>query len=146
MKRILNAVMPRLKEQVTDLRYIAEDWGQLDYSNDAPPVKFPCALVSVSNVKFESQTMERRYASMTILIRVADAPLVCGTMAAPEAYRERAFAIFDVMDEIGRCLYAFGGEEFNEIEQQSITHYSREDAIREYAMTFDTEYCVEYSE
>lgn len=138
--------MQRLKEQVGDLRYIAEDWGQLDYYNDAPPVKFPCALVSVSNVKFESQTTDSRYASMTILVRVADAPLAGGTMAAPEAYRGRAFAIFDVMDEIGRCLYAFGGEEFNGIEQQAITHYSREDAIREYAMTFATEYCIDTSE
>ena len=34
--------MERLQEQVPDLRYIAEDWGQLDFYNDAPPVKFPC--------------------------------------------------------------------------------------------------------
>ena len=60
MKHILEAVMERLQEQVPDLRYIAEDWGQLDFYNDAPPVKFPCALISVSNIKFESQTAGTR--------------------------------------------------------------------------------------
>ena len=143
MKHILQAVMERLQEQVPDLRYIAEDWGQLDFYNEAPPVKFPCALISVSNIKFESHTVGCRWATMTILIRVADAPAVSGTMAAPETYRNRAFAIFDLMDTIGNVLYAFGGDEFNELEQKTITHYSREDAIREYAMLFETEYAID---
>lgn len=135
--------MERLQEQVPDLRYIAEDWGQLDFYNEAPPVKFPCALISVSNIKFESQTTGTRWATMTILIRVADAPAVSGTMAAPETYRNRAFAIFDLMDAIGHVLYAFGEDEFNELEQKTIAHYSREDAIREYAMLFETEYAID---
>ena len=50
MKTILNAVMQRLKEQVSELRYISEDWGQLDYYETMPPVKFPCALVSIDRV------------------------------------------------------------------------------------------------
>ena len=135
--------MERLQEQVPDLRYIAEDWGQLDFYNEAPPVKFPCALISVSNIKFESQTTGTRWATMTILIRVADAPAVSGTMAAPETYRNRAFAIFYLMDAIGHVLYAFGEDGFNELEQKAIAHYSREDAIREYAMLFETEYAID---
>ena len=47
------------------------------------------------------------------------------------------------MDTIGNVLYAFGGDEFNELEQKTITHYSREDAIREYAMLFETEYAID---
>lgn len=143
MKQILLAVMERLREQVPSLQYIAEDWGQLDFYDEAPPVKFPCALISVSNVKFESQMANCRWATMTILIRVADAPAVSGTMAAPETYRNRAFAIFDLMDEIGNTLYAFGGDAFDELEQTTITHYSREDAIREYAMLFETKYAID---
>lgn len=142
MKHVLSAVMERLKEQVPDLQYISEDWGQLDFYERTPPVKFPCALVSVSGINFESQTSDCRWATMTILIRVADAPAVSGGMAAPESYRNRAFAIFDLMDKIGTSLYAFGGEEFNEIEQKAVTHYNREDAIREYAMLFETGYAI----
>lgn len=144
MKHILSAVMERLQEQVPDLQYISEDWGQLDFYQDTPPVKFPCALISVSGIKFDSQTMGTRNATMTILIRVADAPAVSGTMAAPDSYRNRAFAIFDLLDDIGNALYGFShDEEFNELEQKTITHYSREDAIREYAMLFETEYAID---
>ncbi len=146
MKEILTAVMERLQNEIPDLRYIAEDWGQLDYYDDAPPVRFPCALVSMGNLSFESETYGLRRARMTILIRVADAPSVSGTMAAPDDYRRRAFAIFDLMERVGNCLYGFGGVDFNEIEQQGITRYSREDRIREYAMTFTTEYAVDSEE
>lgn len=47
------------------------------------------------------------------------------------------------MERIGNCLYGFGGDAFNELEQQEITRYNREDAVREYAMTFTTEYLIE---
>ena len=142
MRHVLEEIMGRLQEEVPELRYVAEDWGQLDFYEDKPPVKFPCALVSVSGIKFEPVTAGVRYATMTVLVRVADAPAVSGTMAAPREYRERAFSILDLMDRIGNALYAFGGEDFNELEQKEITHYGREDAIREYAMTFETEYAV----
>lgn len=143
MKEILEAVMERLQEEVGNLRYIAEDWGQLDYYHDTPPVKFPCALVSMNRLQFESETRQTRRARMNILIRVADAPAVSATMAAPEQHTQQAFAIFDLMERIGNCLYGFGGDAFNELEQQEITRYNREDAVREYAMTFTTEYLIE---
>lgn len=142
MKEILLQIMGRLRAEVPDLAYIAEDWGQMDYYNEAPPVKFPCALVSASGVDFETQTYDNRWGKMKILIRVADAPTVSGTMAAPESYRKRAFAIIDLMDAVGNALYGFGGESFNELEQVAITRYEREDAIREYAMTFETEFGI----
>ncbi len=143
MRHVLESITGRLQEEVPELRYVAEDWGQLDFYEDKPPVKFPCALVSVSNIKFEAQTAGVRYATMTVLIRVADAPSVSGTMAAPKGYRDRAFSILDLMDRIGNALYAFGGEDFDELKQREITHYGREDAIREYAMTFETAYAID---
>ena len=40
MKHILSAVMERLQAEVPELQYIAEDWGQMDFYQDTPPVKF----------------------------------------------------------------------------------------------------------
>ena len=68
MKEILEAVMRRLKEQVPDLAYVSEDWGQMDYYNEAPPVKFPCALISVSHIGFESETWGLRRARLTFVL------------------------------------------------------------------------------
>ncbi len=142
MRQILTDVMERLRERVTELRYVADDWGQMDFYEGTPPVKFPCALVSVSRVSFEAQTEGVRWATMTLLVRVADAPALSGTMAAPEAHKERALFIFDLIDRVGDTLHGMGGDDYDPMEQREVTHYSREDAVREYAMTFETRFAL----
>ena len=50
IKTILLAVQQRLAERVPELAYIDKNWGQLDY--EAPPVKWPCALLDIDEVPF----------------------------------------------------------------------------------------------
>ena len=138
MKTILNAVMQRLKGQVTELRYISEDWGQLDYYETMPPVKFPCALVSIDRVIYSVEAKDRRKAVVSVVVRIADAPGVTGNAAAPESYRNRAFAIFDLLEEAGEALNGLSGETFKRFSLESIYRTNRQDFIREYGMTFGT--------
>ena len=138
MKTILNAVMQRLKEQVSELRYISEDWGQLDYYETMPPVKFPCALISIDRVNYEAVAKDRRKAVVNMVVRIADAPSVTGNVAAPESYRNRAFAIFDLLEEAGEALNGLSGDTFNQFSLESIYRDNRQDFIREYNMTFET--------
>ena len=44
---ILTAIMARLDATEPNLKYMDEDWGQLDSYQDAPPVKFPLSSVSL---------------------------------------------------------------------------------------------------
>ena len=48
IKTILLAVQQRLADQVPELAYIDKNWGQLDY--EAPPVKWPCALLDIDEI------------------------------------------------------------------------------------------------
>ena len=60
IKTILLAVQQRLAERVPELAYIDKNWGQLDY--EAPPVKWPCALLDIDEVPFSQigRSEERR--------------------------------------------------------------------------------------
>lgn len=138
MKTILNAVMQRLKKQVSKLRYISEDWGQLDYYETMPPVKFPCALISIDRVNYEAMAKDRRKAVVNVVVRIADAPSVTGHVAAPESYRNLAFAIFDLLEEAGEALNGLSGDTFKRFSLESIYRENRQDFIREYSMTFET--------
>lgn len=138
MRTILNAVLQRLKEQVSELQYISEDWGQLDYYETMPPVKFPCALVCIDRVSYNVVAKDRRKADVSLFVRIADAPSVTGNVAAPAAYRERAFAIFDLLESVSEALNGLEGDTFRRFSLESIYHTSRQDFIREYSMTFKT--------
>ena len=140
MKEILEAVMAKLKTQVSDLQYIAEDYGQIDNYGDVPPVKFPCALLSIGHVQYEEATKSQRRVKITLLVRIADAPSLIGNVAAPDSYRTRAFAIFDLIEKVKTAINGMQSQSYNKIKIQNATHFVREDLIREYAMTFQTGY------
>lgn len=142
MKEILLAVMAALKENVTDLQYVAEDYGQMDNYGEVPPVKFPCALISISGVEFEVLDKMHHRAKVSLTVRIADAPSLIGNMAAPESYRKRAFAIFDIIDKVGDSVQAISETGFGKVEELSVTRYQRDDVIREYAVSFMTKYII----
>ena len=139
MKTILTAVMQRLKEEVAELQYISEDWGQLDFYKTMPPVKFPCALVCIDRVDYSVIAKDRRKAEITVSVRIADAPSVTGNCAAPAAYQNRAFAIFDLLEKAGESLNGLAGCTFSRFSLESIyRNMNREDFIREYTLSFKT--------
>ena len=80
IKTILLAVQQRLAERVPELAYIDKNWGQLDY--EAPPVKWPCALLDIDEVPFsqiggggqiaDGVTVEILAANLRLLIELLD--------------------------------------------------------------------------
>lgn len=54
MKDILQATIAQLNNIAT-LQYVDENWGQLDYYSQQPPVKYPCCLVDVGTIAWVNQ-------------------------------------------------------------------------------------------
>lgn len=51
------AVQDRLLELLPEkIAYLAEDWGQLDFYNERPPVNFPCVLIDIAEAEFSDCT------------------------------------------------------------------------------------------
>ena len=75
---------------------------------------------------------------VSVVVRIDDAPSVTGNVAAPESYRNRAFAIFDLLEEVGESLNGLSGDTFKRFSLESIYRENRQDFIREYSMTFET--------
>ena len=97
MKQLISDIKARLTEKVTYLRYIDEDWGQLDdYSPDFP-VKFPCALIAVTQAQWSNQSRLVQTGIADISVRVADLKLANTNPNAPLNQTENAAIIFDVM-------------------------------------------------
>lgn len=69
MKELLKAVFAELKT-VPAIKWIDEDFGQIDNYEGKPPVQFPCALVSIDD-QFDSLGGDEYDVSGTVTIRVA---------------------------------------------------------------------------
>lgn len=73
MYDILKAVADRITAEVHEIKWVDEDFGQLDISQDEngrPDVVLPCALITVQQ-QFEHVVGDSYNANSTITVRVA---------------------------------------------------------------------------
>ena len=66
------AVQDRLLELLPEkIAYLAEDWGQLDFYNERPPVNFPCVLIDIAEAEFSDCTRKVQLGEAILTVRVA---------------------------------------------------------------------------
>lgn len=129
------AVQDRLLElHPENIAYLAEDWGQLDFYNERPPVNFPCVLLDIEEAQYSDLTRKAQRGDAILTLRVAHYDPVNISATAPD--RERAFRIFALMRMIYARLQGLSGEDFSGLTRTSLRRVKREDAIREYVMQF----------
>ena len=137
MKTLFKTVMAKLQTDMPELRYISEDWGQLDYYNDKPPVNWPCALISIASGQDTVKTKDLRNRSTTLQVRLADSPSVIATSGAPDTHVNTALLILDLVDKVGDSLHDLEVTGYkNELTQASFNKVIREDGVREYNLFF----------
>ncbi|KAF0199019.1 MAG: hypothetical protein FD170_3947 [Bacteroidetes bacterium] len=95
---ILTAIAKRLGAQVPELKYIDEDWGQLDSYSDNPPTKFPCALLEMQSAQWRNQGNKTQDGTINISIRIASLRLSNTNPKAPEPQRLLAANIWVVLE------------------------------------------------
>lgn len=109
IKDTLTAVKEALKT-VPDLRYTAEDWGQLDFFNQ-PPVRFPCVLLDAEEVRYSDSGRGFQQGEASLTVRVADNRIFNGSFQAPASQAE--FAMFDLLQAVYKALQGLSGPGFS---------------------------------
>lgn len=132
VKDALKAVKTALS-QVKGLRYVAEDWGQLDYFKQ-PPAKFPCALVDIEVIDYTDNAPRVQQAAGELTVRIADSRSFNGSFTAPPS--ENEFMLFDLLQEVYLALQNLSGPAFTPLSRLRTVRARRDDGLREFQMTF----------
>jgi len=135
--QILTDIQDQLKA-VKGLRYISEDWGQLELDN--PPILFPCALVDVDGFNYSQTGNLEQIGEGYIHIRVAEQLLVKVSSTAPEKLTEASIEFFKIMDAVRNKLHGYSGGRYSKLIRTSFKRVRQNDSIREYIFTFKTSY------
>lgn len=135
IENAIAAVQDRLLElHPENIPYVSEDWGQLDFYNERPPVNFPCVLFDIEEVQFSDLTRKAQRGEAILTLRVAHFDPVNLSALAPD--REKPFRMFALLRLIYTRLQGLCGEDFSGLTRTSLRKVKREDAIREYVMQF----------
>jgi hypothetical protein len=137
MKQTLISIVERLSAQVPALRGVDENWGQLDGYAPSPPVKLPCALVDVEGVQWSDLGDLRQTGAAQVRVTVATLRLSSASAAAPEAQRQRAFEVIDLLADVHRALHGWRPPgNASRLTRTATRMARRDDGIRQYEVLF----------
>lgn len=146
MKTLLQNIQNRLSE-ITELNYIDENWGQLDYYSPNMPVQWPCCLIDVQSGQFSNLSKDftktpkdRQNGSFSVEITVANMKLTNTSYQAPQEQKNHAWAIFGLLEKIHRQLHGFSpSEKATKMLRNSFGRVQRDDGVQEYRITYVVE-------
>jgi hypothetical protein len=112
-----------------NLKWVDEDFGQLDAYEVKPPVAFPCALVSL-NQSADALAVDEYDRTNTFTIRVAHNRLGDRPAKSPEGALAITMAKLDIVEEVTNKLIGAG------YYYQGLLSERRTDGISVKALTF----------
>jgi len=104
MKQIIQNIQDRLMQEVPALKYVDQDWGQMDFYQ-TPPVKFPCALIDIQSAQYTNDGKLVQQGVATVVISLFDLKLSNSSQAAPTGQKENAKKIWQLIEDVNKALH-----------------------------------------
>ena len=143
MKALIKNIQSRL-ETVSDLKYIDEDWGQLDYYSPNFPVQWPCVLIDITNMEYSNigrdkkvTPIQRQQSDVVFSFTVANLKLSNTSAKAPLTQKDNAWSIWDLIEEIHKKIQGFNPEVYaGKLIRTGCVRVKRDDGVQEYTITY----------
>lgn len=142
-KEVLKSIQDILTP-IPGMRYVDEDWGQLDDYSPNPPTQFPLALIDIGNLQYSdigkdktATPQNRQMATGTIVISIANLKLTNTSARTPQSQKDKAWAIWDIVESVHAKLHgvAVGGSA-GAMMRTAMRKVKRDDGIQEYEVTY----------
>ena len=105
MKQLIQQIQNKLQAEVPELKYIDQDWGQMDFWNEHP-VKYPCALIDIQSADYTNNGEHTQQGTATVVIRLFDLKLSNSSNRAPDNQKENAKKIWQLIEDVNKALHA----------------------------------------
>jgi hypothetical protein len=140
MKTIVPAVM-ELLASVEALKYISPDWGQMDYYDERPPVRFPCALIDIQSATFDHTADRIQQGEATIVVRLFDRINQKASANAPQTMRDNYNDTWQLMEDVNKALH---GEALNDHVgapmRSGLNNVKRQDGLRQIELSYTVQF------
>ena len=141
-KKYLSDLLDLLKNEVPELRWTDADEGQLDfYTDDRPPVAWPCCLVELSmpdTRDLSAMGGVPQRCTLRAVLTVAFNDCASLNTRTPKHVRDTALRRFDLLEKIRQAVH---GRWFDYFQQpymrRSCVPQKREDGLKVYEMVFE---------
>lgn len=142
-KEVLQSIQAILTP-IPGLRYVDEDWGQLDDYSPNPPTQFPLVLIDIGNLQFSDigkdrsvTPQNRQMATGTIALSIANLRLTNSSGRAPQPQKDQAWSIWDIIESVHAKVHGVVvGGSAGAMMRTNMRKVKRDDGIQEYEVTY----------
>jgi hypothetical protein len=129
---------------IAQIKYIDENWGQLEYYSQNPPVQWPCILTDITQVRFSelgndrTKTPSNRQMGEYLLeLNFAMPRLTNTSFKAPQGQKDAALVFFDILDLIHENLHGWSPiPQASKLIREGFLKVDRDDGIKQYRMLY----------
>lgn len=130
--------------EVVELKYIDEDWGQLDYYSPNFPVQWPCALIDVTAAQYSDLGVDRtatprnrQRGEAVVSITIANMKLSNTSGRAPQSQKDNARSIWTVAQNIHELIHGWSpGGCMGNLTRQGVRRIKRDDGVQQYELLY----------
>lgn len=143
MENVIQSIQQKIAA-LPAVKYVDEDWGQLDYYSPNFPVQWPCVLIDISGGQFAELGMDRtaspqnrQTANTTISITIANLKLTNTSSRAPQLQKDTGFSIWQLQQDVHAVLHGWRPTEATgKLVRTSFTRVKRDDGVQEYTVMY----------
>lgn len=104
---LLNDLMDYLPTKVPAIRWIDQDFGQLENFDMRPALLFPCVLIDFGTTTYTPNMRKSQIGNLTITFRLAFAPFTASHSLAPTLVREQALEYYGIEQDLYTALQGY---------------------------------------
>lgn len=135
METIYNSILNKLQE-IPDLKYSSEDWGQLNYYGTDCPVQWPCCVFDMNAATF-SETAGPQQGTLQIAFNVANLRLTPNSLRTSAKQKEHSWEVVQLVEKIHDQLKRFRPhQQHGRLIRTSMRKIKRQDAIKQYEVIY----------
>ncbi len=130
------ALQSRITEQVPDIRFIDQDWNQLDF--DPPPVSYPCLLIDFSETAF-TQMQGSQDGTFILRLKLIYRSFTATSNITPVANRQDALEFYELEHKLYLALQSWTNSSalVNALIRKSAATDKRDDGLRVRVIDFE---------
>lgn len=138
---LFKAVLERIKLKAPEVRYIAQDVGQLEDYEVRPPVSWPCALLDIDELKYSDLgNHTTQMGEGFINIRLGLVQYTKSSNLTPDAWMAKALDYYEVEQKVFKALHGWAPTGWGKLLRRASATEKREDSIRVVVMRFAISY------
>lgn len=139
--KIFLAIMDRLEKEVTAIKHIDQDMGQLQGNSTRASVGFPNILVDFTGWTFSNIGDNVQLAQGKVVVSLGWAQYTPSSNHMEPAYREEALKIFAIERDVNKVLHGWSpGDEFGYLTRSNIDTRNLIAGVRQRPLSYDLEF------